>query len=73
MGGFFSQPAPQPLPPLPPLPVDNTAAEEEKRRLQNIARRRRGRAGAIATSAKGIRSLLATGSQNSKRKSLLGE
>ena len=70
MGGLFSNPSP---PPPPPLPVIDDDEDETKRRLEALARRRRGRAGTIATSARGTRSLLASGATAPKRKSLLGE
>lgn len=52
MGGFFSPPSAPTLPPPPP-PID-TAAEERERRVEAIERRRRGRAGTIATSERGV-------------------
>lgn len=52
MGGFFSAPSSPPSPP--PLPVVDPAAEERARRLEAIDRRRRGRAGTIATSERGV-------------------
>ncbi len=52
MGGFFSAPS-VPVPPPPP-PVVDTAEEERKARLEAIERRRRGRAGTIATSERGV-------------------
>ncbi len=52
MGGFFSAPSPAPLPPPPPAP--DPAEDERKRRLEAIERRRRGRAGTIATSDRGV-------------------
>ncbi len=52
MGGFFSPPSPAPLPPPPPAP--DPAADERERRLDAIERRRRGRAGTIATSDRGV-------------------
>jgi len=68
MGGLLGSPSPPPLPVE--LPPDNTAAEEEVRRKDLLARKRRGRRGTIATSNRGLLSL----SDNaSKRKSLLGE
>lgn len=68
MGGFFSAPKPPPLPPPPPPP--DPAEEERQRRLETIERRRRGRAGLIATSARG---LLEGALGPAVRKSLLGE
>jgi hypothetical protein len=52
MGGFFSPPSAPVLPPPPP-PVD-TGEEERKRRVEAIERRRRGRAGTVATSERGV-------------------
>ncbi len=52
MGGFFSPPSVPPLPPSPP-PID-TGAEERKRRVEAIDRRRRGRAGTVVTSERGV-------------------
>ena len=69
MGGFFSAPNPPPPPPPPP-PLPDPEEENRKRRLEAIERRRRGRAGTIATSARG---LLGLGDQAPRRKSLLGE
>ncbi len=53
MGGLFSAPSPAPLPP-PPSPPADPAEDERKRRLEAIDRRRRGRAGTIATSERGV-------------------
>lgn len=67
MGGIFSSPSPPPLPPLPPIePVEDPAVA----RKELIARRRRGRAGTIKTSERGVLSALRT---VGGRKSLLGE
>ena len=52
MGGFFSPPSAPPLPP--PPPTIDTGAEERKRRIEAIDRRRRGRAGTVATSERGV-------------------
>ena len=72
MGGFlsiFSPPsAPAPLPPAPPL--DDSEEIDRRRRLELLARRRRGRAETVATSLKGLLRLAADAPQ---RKSLLGE
>ena len=51
MGGLFSSLAPAPL--SPPPPPDSSEADR-KARLEAIDRRRRGRAGTIATSERGI-------------------
>lgn len=75
MAGLFSPPSPPAPPPLAAL--EDADREEARRRLDALARRRRGRAGTIATSARGISpvtaSLLADGSAGLRRKSLLGE
>ena len=68
MGGLFSAPKPPPPPPPPPLP--DPEEENRKRRLEALERRRRGRAGTIATSARG---LLRLRDESPRRKSLLGE
>jgi len=68
MAALFSAPKPPPLPPPPPLPDPD--ADERQRRLAAIERRRRGRAGTIATSERG---LLALAIDAPRRKSLLGE
>ncbi len=70
MGGFFSAPKPPPPPPPPPPPLPDPAEDEKKRRLEILDRQRRGRAGTIATSARG---LLGLTSNAPRRKSLLGE
>jgi len=62
MGGIFSAPKPAP---------ETTAEDDErKRRLEAIARKRRGRLGLIATSPRG---LLQENPFVVTRKSLLGE
>lgn len=68
MGGMFDAPkAPEPAP-LPPEPEPEE--DERKARLEAIKRRRRGRAGMIETSPRGILSLSAN---EDGRKRLLGE
>jgi len=68
MGGLFSSPS---LPPPLPMPsVADPEVEARKKRLEEIERRRRGRAGTIATTPRGLLSL---GNNMPKRKSLLGE
>ncbi|MBC7953423.1 MAG: hypothetical protein H7Z12_16585 [Rhodospirillaceae bacterium] len=53
MGGFFSGPsAPAAPPPLPAAP--DPEIEARKLRLDNIARNRRGRAGMVTTSERGV-------------------
>ena len=52
MGGFFSPPSAPVLPPPPP-PID-PGEEERRRRVEAIERRRRGRAGTVATSERGV-------------------
>ncbi len=74
MGGFLSvfappsAPSPAPLPSAPPAESDDEI--ERKRRVELLARRRRGRADTVATSLKGLLRLAADAPQ---RKSLLGE
>ncbi len=53
MGGFLS-PSPPPPPAPEPEPATDPDAEDRKRRLDAIDRRRRGRAGTIATSERGV-------------------
>ncbi|NQV46537.1 MAG: hypothetical protein HQ504_02020 [Rhodospirillaceae bacterium] len=69
MGGLFSAPAPPPPPPLLPIP-DTSDADARGRRMESLERRRRGRAGTIATSPRGF---LKQSDVYPKRKSLLGE
>ena len=75
MAGLFSPPSPPA--PLPLAALGDADTDEAGRRLEALARRRRGRAGTIATSARGVsrtpRSLLANGAVAVSRKSLLGE
>ncbi len=68
MGGLFSAPPPPAPLSLPAAP--DPAIEARKKRLEEIERRRRGRAGTIATSPRG---LLGLSDNAPKRKSLLGE
>lgn len=65
MGGMFSSSAPAPV-----VTVDNSAAEEEKARLELQARNRRGRASMINTSDSGA---LTPAASANAGKSLLGE
>ena len=53
MGGIFSSPSPPPPDPAPP-PAPDPEDESRKRRLENLERQRRGRAGLITTSARGL-------------------
>ncbi|MCW8915042.1 MAG: hypothetical protein OQK24_04220 [Magnetovibrio sp.] len=69
MGGFFSAPPPPP-PPAPQTYVDNTAEQERQDRIDMIERRRRGRAGTIKTSERG---LLSKTIPTQTKKQLLGE
>ena len=68
MAGLFS--APKMPPPPAPVSKDNTAEEDRKKRLDAIERRRRGRAGTIETSARGLGS---SGGWVQPKKKLLGE
>lgn len=68
MGSLFSAPK---APPPPPLPTEADGDEDErKRRLEALDRKRRGRAGLIATSPRG---LLSNAGGQSTGKTLLGE
>lgn len=68
MGNIFSPPrAPKPTVAKPTTDIEE---EDRKRRLDALARVRRGRAGTIATSARG---LLVSANVSGERKSLLGE
>ena len=69
MGSFLGAPKPPPPPP-PPAPLPDPADAERKLRLENLERRRRGRAGMIATSNRG---LLSEAPVASGPKNLLGE
>lgn len=52
MGSLFSSPSPPP--PAPVIVTPDPVDEERKARLKALERRRRGRAGLVATSAKGL-------------------
>lgn len=54
MGSLFSSPSPPPPPPAPVLPRPDPEEEARKERLAALQRRRRGRAGTIATSERGV-------------------
>ncbi|GAB6052878.1 hypothetical protein JCM17960_16980 [Magnetospira thiophila] len=68
MGGLFSSPSPPPPPPA-PAPAKDPEEEARKLRLENIERRRRGRAGTVLTSERGLLDEAAPASG----KKLLGE
>ncbi len=74
MGGFLSIFSPpsvaESAPPALPAPPEDTDETERKRRVEMLARRRRGRAETVATSFKGLLRLAADAP---RRKSLLGE
>lgn len=68
MGGLFSAPK---MPTAPQSePVKDPEEEARKHRLKEIERRRRGRAGTVATSPRG---LLALRDGGAEKKSLFGE
>jgi hypothetical protein len=68
MGSLFSGPkSPPPPPPLPVLETPDPEVEKRKSRVDAIERRRKGRAGTIRTSPRGILNSEANG------KKLLGE
>jgi len=68
MGGIFSAPSPPPPPPPPPPPAP--VADPAVARKELLARRRRGRAGTIETSFRGV---LRPRQPAGRPKSLLGE
>ena len=71
MGSLFAAPKQAAPAPLPPLPIEEDGDEaERKRRLDALARKRRGRAGLIKTSARGLLSEVSKAQIN---KNLLGE
>lgn len=75
MGGLFRAPAPPAAPPA-PQPAAQSASqpspedEERARRIATLEARRRGMAGTVATSWRGV---LADALPPTNRKSLLGE
>lgn len=70
MGALFSPPKAPPPPPMPVIETPDPEAERRKARLEALARRRRGRAGTIATSTRGI---LKPAQRDRAPKRLLGE
>lgn len=68
MGSVFKAPKPAKLPA--PAPAVDPEEKERQLRLETLARIRRGRAGTIATSPRG---LLVVSDWNANRKSLLGQ
>ncbi|MCC7427209.1 MAG: hypothetical protein IT557_09905 [Alphaproteobacteria bacterium] len=68
MSGLFGSPSPPPPPPPPAEP--DPAVEAEARRKARVERLRRGLAGTIATSERGV---LDPAWPSVQRKSLLGE
>ena len=73
MGSLFSSPAPPPPPPPPPPTVDTHEEDERQRRLELLDRRRRGRAGTVLTSTRGLLAPGAAATPVVGGKSLLGE
>ncbi len=67
MGSLFSSPSPPPV--YTPPPATDPEAEAREARLEALARRRRGRAGTVATTERG----LLTTSGEGGGKSLLGQ
>lgn len=70
MGGFFSPKTPAPAPAPPPAAEDPDAKDRE-RRLEALERRRRGRAGLVRTSERGLLNETASGAGAGK--TLLGD
>ncbi len=68
MASLFKTPKPKPLPALPRMA--DPEAEERRLRIESLIRRRRGRAGTILTSPRG---LFQSTPWQPRRKSLLGE
>jgi len=55
MGGFFASPSvPAPPPPPPPPPPVDPDKEAREARIKAMIRRRRGRAGLVATGPRGV-------------------
>lgn len=72
MGGILSSPKPPALPPQPEPAPDTGEADAAKARLETLERRRRGRAGTILTSERGLVRLL-DDAPATHNKTLLGE
>lgn len=70
MGGLFSRPSPPPPAPV-YRPGPDPEEEARKRRLENLERQRRGRAGLVATGQRGL--LTPAEGEGLRRKTLLGE
>ena len=71
MGGYFSPSLPPPPPPPPaPPPASDPEEEARNRRIEALNRRRRGRAGTIRTSSRG---LVGLNDMSQNRKTLLGD
>lgn len=54
MGALFKTPSPPPPPPLPKLDTPDPEEDERKTRLEALRRRRRGLAGTVRTTQRGI-------------------
>jgi len=54
MGSFFGTSSPPAPPPMPTLPAPDPDEDARRERLAALERRRRGRAGTIATSDRGL-------------------
>lgn len=72
MGGFFGGSTPSTPTYTPTVSATDPEAEARKLRLENIARNRRGRAGMVTTSERGVLDPVAS-SATAAGKSLLGE
>lgn len=68
MGGLLNSPSAPPMPAPEPLP--DPGVNEQQARMDALERRRRGRAGTITTSDRG---LVRTNANAPKKKTLLGE
>lgn len=72
MGGIFSPPSP-PAPTPVADTTTNTEAEDRARRLEEIDRRRRGRAGTVETGWRGVLNQTGNTTGQSGTKTRLGE
>ena len=70
MGGILKAPKAPPMPTLKPQPQPDYSADEALVRRENLDRRRRGRAGTVKTSERG---LVRPNALAPQKKSLLGE
>jgi len=72
MGSLFSGPSAPPPPPTPAIEVPDPDAEARRARLEGIKRRRRGRAGLIRTSPRGLLGQSPPGTTDARKTTLGG-